>query len=197
MILEDNPYFELRYSGEYVPPIKSLDTEGLVLYAGSYSKILSPGMRVGFALGPKPVIDKMVVAKQVSDVHTNQFFCMLVAEYLKTCDLDGHIEEIRSLYRQKRDLMLSEIDRLFDPRVRRTSPDGGLFLWCELPEGADGLKLCGMLSEKKVAAVPGSAFMVDENAPCPALRLNFSMPSAAQIKKGVALMSEAIHEYLK
>ena len=184
MILEDNPYFELRYSGEYVPPLKSLDKEGLVLYAGSYSKILSPGMRMGFACGPKPVIDKMVVAKQVSDVHTNQFFCMLVAEYLKTCDLDQHIEDIRSLYRAKRDLMLSELDRSFDKRVSYTRPDGGIFLWCSLPNGSDGAALCRLFSEKKVAAVPGSTFMVDEHAVCPAIRLNLSMPSSEQIKKG-------------
>ncbi|MCX7615105.1 MAG: PLP-dependent aminotransferase family protein [Clostridiales bacterium] len=197
MILEDNPYFELRYSGEYVPPIKSLDTEGLVLYAGSYSKILSPGIRMGFAIGPKQVIDKMVVAKQVSDVHTNQFFSMLVAEYLKNCDLDKHIEEIRNLYRSKRDLMLSELDQNFDKRVSYTRPDGGIFLWCQLPAGSDGVALCKLFSDKKVAAVPGSTFMVDDRAVCPAIRLNYSMPSKEQIIKGVKLMSEALNQYLK
>lgn len=197
LILEDNPYFELRYSGEYVPPIKSMDEEGVVLYAGSYSKILSPGIRMGFACGPKPVIDKMVVAKQVSDVHTNQFFSMLVAEYLKQYDLDAHIEKIRDLYRKKRDIMIRGLEEKLDPRITFTRPDGGIFLWCQMPDEFDGNEVCKTLTQKKVAAVPGSAFLVDESKKSPALRLNFSMSTEEQLEKGIDILAGVLNDYIK
>ena len=197
MILEDNPYFELRYSGEYVQPIKSLDEDGRVLYAGSYSKVISPGMRVGFALGPKNVIEKMVVAKQVSDVHTNLFFSILVAEFLRRYDLDAHIEKSRAIYRVKRDLMVSTLRDTLPEEIEFSVPDGGLFLWCSLPSGSDGNEFAKMLIKQKVAVVPGSSFMTDENAKCPGIRLNFSLPSSNDIVKGTQVLSRVAGEFIK
>ena len=196
LILEDSPYFELTYSGEVVPPIKTLDKTGHVLFAGSFSKIISPGIRVGFVIGPQELVSKMVVAKQGEDVHTNLFFMMAVSRYLERYDLDKHIEECRDVYRAKKDKMIECMEKYFDKRVSFTRPNGGLFIWCTLPEGCSGVELCEYTKDKKVSIVPGMAFTVAEKD-CNAFRLNFSVPSMEQIEKGIALLGEAIDEYLK
>lgn len=196
IILEDSPYFELRYSGSDVPPLKSTDSAGRVIFVGSYSKILSPGMRVGYTIASKELSAKLVVAKQVSDVHTNQFFSMLVARYLESRDIDAHIEGIRRLYRAKRDRMLSAIEAFFPKEVKVYRPDGGLFIWCELPGGFDGAELCRRAGAKKVAAVPGSAFAVDEGKTSPCIRLNFSMPEDEQIDEGIEILGGVTGEYV-
>ncbi len=196
LILEDNPYFELRYEGEPVPTIKSMDTEGRVVYAGSYSKVMSPGMRIGYCIANPKIINRMVVCKQVSDVHTNQFFQMVVARYLQTYDIDKHIEEECKLNKIKRDAMLKACETYFDKRVTFTHPEGGLFIWCELPEGCDSLELCRRITEKKVACVPGSAFSVDEDAVSNGFRMNFSMPTLEQIDIACSRIGEAIREFL-
>ena len=197
LIIEDSPYFELRYSGEPVPAIKSMDTKGRVIYSGSYSKVLSPGIRLGFTCAPAAIVSKMVVAKQVSDVHTNLFFQMAAAEYLTRYDIDAHIAAISDIYRAKRDRMLQAIDRHFDQRVRVSRPDGGLFIWCQLPEGYDSMELCRRPTGRKVAAVPAATFSVDENAPNTGFRLNFSMPTDEQIDTGIAILGEIIGEMLQ
>ncbi len=197
LILEDNPYFELRYEGEPVPTIKSMDTEGRVVYAGSYSKVLSPGMRIGYCIANKEIINRMVVCKQVSDVHTNLYFQMLVAGYLERFDLDAHIADMCKLHKEKRDAMLNACEKYFDKRVTFTHPNGGLFIWCELPEGYDSFKLCQLITEKKVACVPGNAFSVDESAVCNGFRMNFSKPSLENIDIACARIGEAMQEFLK
>ncbi|MGM9629179.1 PLP-dependent aminotransferase family protein [Butyricicoccus sp.] len=197
LILEDNPYFELRYEGEPVPTVKSMDTEGRVVYAGSYSKVLSPGMRIGYCIANKEIINRMVVCKQVSDVHTNLYFQMLVAGYLERFDLDAHIADMCKLHKEKRDAMLNACEKYFDKRVTFTHPNGGLFIWCELPEGYDSFKLCQLITEKKVACVPGNAFSVDESAVCNGFRMNFSKPSLENIDIACARIGEAMQEFLK
>ena len=197
LILEDNPYFELRYEGEPVATVKSMDTEGRVVYAGSYSKVLSPGMRIGFCLANKEIINRMVVCKQVSDVHTNMYFQMLVSKYLDKYDLDAHIKEICELHKIKRDAMLKALEKYVDPRVTFTHPNGGLFIWGELPEGYDGCKLCQEITKKKVACVPGNAFLTDENGVSNGFRLNFSMPSLENIEIACQRIGETVAEFLK
>lgn len=197
IIIEDSPYFELRFAGESVPPIKSMDTSGRVIFSGSYSKVLAPGIRIGYLCADKKIIEKLVIAKQVSDVHTNLFFQMIVAGYLEKCDIDEHIEQIRSVYRKKCSLMLSEMDRLFPDNVKFTRPEGGLFVWCTMPDGFDGCELISRAKEKKVTAVPGCAFAVDEEKVSTSFRLNFSLPSEDDIKKGIARLSEVLRDYIK
>ncbi len=197
LILEDNPYFELRYEGEPVATIKSMDTEGRVVYAGSYSKVLSPGMRIGYCLANKNIINRMVVCKQVSDVHTNLYFQMLVAKYLERFDIDAHIADMCTLHREKRDTMLNACAKYFDKRVTYTHPNGGLFIWCELPEGYDSFKLCQLITQKKVACVPGNAFSVDESAVSNGFRMNFSQPSLEQIETACARIGEVMQQFLK
>lgn len=195
-ILEDNPYGELRFAGEEVPTIKQMDTEGLVIYCSSFSKILSAGMRVGFVIAPEEIATKMVVAKQSEDVHTNLFFQMLCHRFMTECDLDGHIAKIRALYRRKCDLMLGELEKHLPAGVTFTRPEGGLFLWCTLPEGVDMPAFVKSAIAKKVAVVPGTTFNCDEAAPSRSFRLNYSTPSDEQIKEGVKRLGEAAREFL-
>ncbi|MGN1014510.1 MAG: PLP-dependent aminotransferase family protein [Butyricicoccus sp.] len=197
LIFEDNPYFELRYEGEDIPTLKSMDTEGRVVYCGSYSKVLSPGMRLGFCVADKAIINRMVVCKQVSDVHTNLYFQMLVAHYLEQYDIDAHIADICEKNRVKRDAMLAACEKYFDKRVKFTHPNGGLFVWAELPEGYDSFELCQKISAKKVACVPGNAFAIDEDEICNGFRMNFSLPTLEQIDTACRLVGEAIDEFLK
>ena len=196
-ILEDNPYGELRFAGEEIPTLKSLDTDGLVVYCSSFSKILSAGMRVGFVIGPDALVSKMVVAKQSEDVHTNLFFQMLCHRFMTECDLDGHIEKIRALYRRKCDLMLGELAKNLPTEVTFTRPEGGLFIWCTLPEDADMNAFVKRAIEKKVAVVPGTTFNCDTTAPSSSFRLNYSTPTDEQIVEGCKRLGEAAREFLK
>ena len=194
LIFEDNPYGELRFAGEEVPTYKSFDEDGLVMYCSSFSKILSAGMRIGYACGPAPVIQKMVVAKQVEDVHTNIFFQMLCYRYMTERDLDGHIAEIRKIYAAKAGLMLSELDAHMPKCVKYTRPEGGLFLWCTLPNGTSSAEFVKKALERKVAVVPGTAFNCDTEAPSDSFRLNYSTPSDEDIVKGIGILSDLARE---
>lgn len=196
-ILEDNPYFELRYTGEHVPTIKSLDETGRVIYSGSYSKVLAPGIRVGFACAHRDIISKMTVCKQVSDVHTNLFFQMICAEYLNTCDIDAHIENIKKIYSERLGVMADAIDAGFEGRARYIRPEGGIFLWCTLPEGYDSMEFCRLCGASKVAAVPGNSFSVNESKVVPTFRLNFSLPNNETIRRGIDIMSKVLADYVK
>lgn len=197
IILEDNPYGELRFEGEDIPTIKSMDTDGIVVYAGSLSKIFSAGMRVGFVCGPKAVVSKITVAKQTNDVHTNIFFQMLVDEFFEQYDLEAHIADIRKIYKRKSALMLTCMDEAFPRNVTFTRPQGGLFLWCEMPRGFDALQLAKAAMDKKVAIVPGNAFSTIEGTESCAFRLNYSTPSDEDIERGISVLSDCLKEFVK
>lgn len=195
LILEDNPYGDLRVSGEYVPPIKSFDEDGIVIYAGSFSKILSPGMRVGYVIAPAELIAKMTVGKQTSDVHTTMLCQMIVERWMNNYDFEGHIEKICGIYRKKLDLMCSLLDSELGDFVTYHKPEGGLFIWCKLPEKVDMMDFCRKAVEQKVAVVPGSAFMVDESAKTDCFRINFSTPTDEKIVEGMKRLSKAADFY--
>ncbi len=184
-ILEDNPYGELRFAGKDVPTLKSLDDEGIVVYCSSFSKILSAGMRIGYLCGHKDLIQKVVVVKQTNDVHTNQFFQMLCSKFIETYGLDDHIKTICNLYRTNCNLMLSEMDKKFPESVKFTRPEGGLFLWCTLPDGVDMAEFLKKTVEAEVAVVPGVTFCPEQNTPSNSFRMNYSMPLENQIVAGV------------
>ncbi len=196
IILEDNPYGELRFAGEEIPTIKSFDEDGYVVYSGSYSKVLSAGMRIGFICGPEAIVQKMVVAKQVEDVHTNIFFQMLCHRYIAECDMDKHVADIRKLYKHKCDLMLSELDKKMPKCVRYTRPEGGLFLWCTLPDNISQPDFVKAAMAKKVAVVPGQTFNSDPNSPSQSFRLNYSTPSDEQIVEGIDRLAETVKSML-
>ena len=191
IIIEDNPYGELRFAGEDIPTLKSLDTDGRVIYCSSFSKILSAGMRVGFILAPAPICSKMAVAKQGEDVHTNGFFQMLCYKYMSQCDLDSHIASINDLYRRKCNLMLECLDKYIpSDKVSFTRPQGGLFIWGTVKGCVDASSIVKMAIEKKVAVVPGTAFNCDTEAKSGSFRLNYSTPSDEQIIEGVKRLGE-------
>lgn len=196
IILEDNPYGELRFAGEEIPTIKSFDEDGYVVYSGSYSKVLSAGMRIGFICGPEAIVQKMVVAKQVEDVHTNIFFQMLCHRYIAECDMDKHVADIRKLYKHKCDLMLSELDKKMPKCVRYTRTEGGLFLWCTLPDNISQPDFVKAAMAKKVAVVPGQTFNSDPNSPSQSFRLNYSTPSDEQIVEGIDRLAETVKSML-
>ncbi len=184
MIFEDDPYGELRFAGEPLPTIKSLDDEGLVIYCSSFSKILSAGMRVGHVTAPDAVAQKMVVAKQSEDVHTNIFFQMLCHRYITECDLDAHIADIRTIYRRKCGLMLAALERELPEGWHFTRPEGGLFVWCTVPQGVSMEAFVKRALEGGVAVVPGTTFNCDTDAPSSSFRLNYSTPTDEQIVEG-------------
>ena len=197
LILEDSPYFELRYDGEQLPSIKSFDTTGHVLFCGSYSKVVSPGLRVGFIILDRELMGKLTVAKQCVDVHTPIYPQMLIERYIREYDFDAHIAENCRLYRAQRDRMIAGLEKNLDGRVTFTRPGGGLFIWCSLPDGYSGSELCALASAQKVACVPGSAFDPSEWSGNPGFRLNFSMPSPEQIDAGCEILGKCLKEYLK
>ncbi len=194
LILEDDPYGNLRVDGEDVPSIKSLDTDGIVIYAGSFSKILAPGIRVAYAVVPNYLAQAFTIGKQVSDVHTGVLNQMIVERWFEEYDVDAHIEEIKKIYRKKLNLMCDCLDKNC-PEINYVRPQGGLFLWAKLPDNVDMLDYCKRLVENKVAVVPGTAFMIDDEAPCHYIRMNFSTPSDENIVKGVEIMAQVLKEY--
>ncbi len=196
LILEDNPYGDLRFTGQDVPTYKSMDAEGRVIYCGSFSKVLSAGMRIGFLCADKNLISKIVVAKQVEDVHTNVLFQMICAKYIEQYDLEEHISGIRELYRHKAGLMLSALDRYMPKEIGYTRPEGGIFLWCSLPESLSLDEFVRRAGEKNVFVVPGTAFSADPEEESHSFRLNYSMPSDDEIDRGIKILADIAAEML-
>ncbi|MCL1918928.1 MAG: PLP-dependent aminotransferase family protein [Peptococcaceae bacterium] len=192
MIVEDNPYGDLRFRGQPLPSLKSMDTDGRVIYCGSFSKVIAPGLRLAYTIAPQPVIAKFTVAKQCADVHTNMLTQIVCQRFLMEEDMDAHVSRLRTLYKDKCDLMLSAMDAHFPQTVTYTRPEGGLFLWVTLPQETDMLDFCRRAAARKVAVVPGNAFNVDENMASRSFRLNFSTPSDSQIQEGIAILGELL-----
>lgn len=194
LILEDDPYAELRYEGVPLPSIKSLDDCGLVCKLSSFSKTISPGLRVGYAIANQEVIAKFNLLKQGADVHTSNLSQALVMKFIERGLYDEHVRMLCETYKEHRDAMLRAIDIYFPDGVKHTNPQGGLFVWVTLPEWMDARKLFDACVMEKVAFVAGSPFFVDgghDNT----LRMNFSMPTVSQIETGVERMSKVIRQY--
>ncbi len=197
LILEDNPYGELTFSGVKTPTIKSMDTDGIVLYSGSFSKVLAPGLRLGFLCAPKEIVAKVVIAKQVSDVHTPMLPQLLAYEYITRYDLDALIRKMRANYAHKCETMLTAMDKYFPKDITYTRPGGGLFIWCDLGHGLDTLVLSKRAIEEKVVYVPGNTFMVDMDKSTSTLRLNYSTMSDEKIAEGIRRLGKVFAEALK
>jgi len=183
-IVEDDPYGELRYSGEPVAPLAALDEGGLVIYLSTFSKTLSPGMRVGWAHASEDVFGALVRAKQAADLHTNTIQQRAAARLLASFDFDAHVEHVKAVYGERRDVMLSALGEYFPPEARWTRPDGGLFLWVELPAAVSAEELFEEAIGERVAFVPGAPFFA--GAPRRNfMRLNFSNSRPEAIREGV------------
>ena len=197
LILEDNPYGDLRFAGEMVAPIKSFDEDGIVVYAASLSKIIAPGMRVAVAIGHKILLQKMTVAKQVADVHSNVWAQRVMDRFLRETDMNEHLTRLQAIYRDQATLMLKEMDEHFHPSVKYTRPEGGMFIWVTFPDGVDVNAFIQDAIKQKVAVVPGVAFLCDDKAPCQSIRMNFSTPTKENIIKGVRILGELTYKYCK
>jgi len=173
-----------------------MDTDGRVIYCGSFSKVLSAGMRVGFLVAAPELIAKITVAKQCSDVHTNMLAQMIVDSFINIGNIEQHIAKIRRLYKRKYAIMKDGIEKYFPAAVSVTEPQGGLFVWCALPSGSDAKEVCALAKEKGVSAVPGLAFAVKEGDNIPFIRLNYSTPTEEQIEKGIKILGEVLTEYV-
>ncbi len=195
VVAEDDPYRDLRYEGEALPTIKSFDRAGWVVYLGSFSKTISPGLRVGYLAGDAGILRKCTVGKQSSDVHTANLNQAIVDQYLRRNLLPAHVAKICEGYRVQLRTMLDRL-ALFPGDVRFTRPEGGLFIWVELPASVNALALLQKAIDRKVAFVPGTHFYTDgghENT----LRLNFSNSTVAQIDQGMSVLEELVREELK
>lgn len=194
MVFEDNPYGELRFEGEEVPTLKSMDKNGRVIYGGSFSKILSPGLRIGFVSCDPALIERMVICKQSADVHTTQLTQMVVYEYVSKCGIDEHIALLRKTYGEKCRFMRECMDKYFPACVKHTNPQGGLFIFCTMPDGYDSQEVMQKALDKGVAIVPGATTMIDTDAVYSTFRLNYSVSTPEQIEKGIRLLGEALKE---
>lgn len=196
-LVEDTPYRELRFEGQPPPDLLALDDKGHVISLHTFSKILFPGMRLGWTIGPREIIDKLELAKQSMDLCTPSFTQAIVYRYMERGLLEPQIKRVIQLYRKKRDAMLRALETHM-PKVSGihwTHPEGGLFLWVTLPEGIDTREMFSQAVERNVAYVVGAAFCADgsgENS----MRLNFSFPTEEEITEGIRRLAEAVKERL-
>ena len=206
-IIEDDPYGELRFEGEHIPPLVVLDSDklngkghafnggevnyfqGNVIYMSTFSKTLAPGLRLGWIVAPKSVIQRCVQVKQGMDLHTSTFVQMVAYEAAKDGFLQQHVRRIRQVYKERRDVMIAAMEREFPQGIRWTTPQGGLFLWVTLPLQMDSTALLAKAIEQKVAYVPGAAFF-PESGDQNHFRLNFSNAQPAQIEEGIARLGK-------
>jgi 2-aminoadipate transaminase len=192
VLVEDDPYGEIRFMGTDLPSLRTFlveaDASDRSVLLGTFSKIVSPGVRLGWMVAGPEIMERLVVAKQAADLHSNELTQRIVHRYLADCDVTAHIQCIREAYRRQRDLMVSAARALFPAEVTCTEPEGGMFLWVTLPRGRSALAFFQNALEEKVTFVPGAAFFCS-NAPGDerdrSLRLNFSNCDEPTIEEGM------------
>lgn len=195
-IIEDNPYGELRFEGERLPSVKSFDTEGRVIFLGTFSKTFCPGLRIGWVCAEKPVLQKYIHVKQGSDLHTNSMSQRELDKFLELYDIDAHIEKIKDVYRKRRDVMMKAIKEHFPQNLKYTYPVGGLFSWVELPSEINARDVFIRAIAVNVAFVPGGSFFPNggrENT----FRLNYSNMSEERIQEGIKRLGAVLKEFIK
>ena len=194
-VIEDNPYGDLRFDGEYLPSLKSMDTKDLVIFLGTLSKVFCPGLRIGRICAPKEVLAKYNFVKQGADLQVSSFDQMLTAKFIELNDLDAHVDKIKEVYKVRRDLMLKTMEETFPEGVTWTVPEGGLFTWVTLPEGVDATEIAPKLLEQNVAYVPGASFY-----PYPGkenhFRMNYSNATEENLVIGVKRIGAVLTEIL-
>lgn len=194
IVIEDDPYASLRFSGEKLPTIKSFDTSGNVILMSSFSKTISPGMRVALCCGNAELIRKMTIAKQSADTHSPNLNQAIIAEYLSRDLLPEHIAEISKVYAHSASVMVEAMEEYFPDWVEYEKPIGGLFIWCTLPEGWDASELFKKAVARKVAFVPGVSFFTTPGKGNNTFRLNFSAEPEERIRKGIRTLGDLLKE---
>lgn len=192
-IIEDNPYGELRFEGDMIPSIKSLDKKGLVIYLGTFSKTFCPGLRLGWICADKDILNKYIIVKQGADLQSSSISQREAAAFMQVYNLDEHINKIKEVYRRRRDLMIDMIKKEFPENIKYTYPNGGLFTWVTLPEGIDAAELLKIALRDKVAFVPGGSFFPNGGHPNH-FRLNFSNMPEDKIIEGIKRLGKVLKE---
>lgn len=192
VFIEDNPYGDLRFMGEDRPSMKNYLGESAVLL-GSFSKIVAPGLRLGWVCACEEIMEKLIIAKQASDLHSNYLCQRILHQYLKDNDIEQHIAKIKRAYKEQRDSMVMAMQETFPEDVGFTRPEGGMFLWATLPEGISSLDLFNRAIKEKVAFVPGQAFYADGGG-SNTMRLNYSNSDNDRIIEGITRLGKAIKE---
>jgi 2-aminoadipate transaminase len=190
LFLEDDAYGELNFDGISLPSMREY-LPGQTIITGSFSKILAPGMRMGWVVAPPVIMEQLVIAKQASDLHSNYLSQRIAYEYLNNHDIDAHIETIRASYRNQRDIMLSCMEEFFPDTVSFTRPQGGMFIWVTLPEGLSSMEVFEAAIRENVAVLPGSPFYVDGGG-SNTLRINFSNSTDEKIRMGIERLASVI-----
>lgn len=192
-VVEDNPYGELRFEGEIPPSIKSYDTDGRVIFLGTFSKTFTPGLRIGWVGANKEILEKYIMVKQSADLQTNSMTQRELAVFMDMYDFDAHIEKIKKSYKNRRNVMMEAIKKYFPKEVKYTYPEGGLFTWVEFPEHINTRDLMAKAIKKNVACVPGGSFFPNgghENA----IRVNYSNMTEDKIVEGIKRLGEVIKD---
>ena len=195
-VVEDNPYGELRFEGEYLPALKSMDTKGLVVFLGTFSKILAPGYRLGWVCADGEILQKYNFLAQAASLQSSTEAQLVVSKFIDMYDLDEHVAAIKECYRKRRDVMIETMEKEFPPEAKFTHPNGGLFTWVELPEYINTNEMAKQCLARNVAYVPGDGFFPDAgHNNC--IRLNYSCMPEEKIVQGMTILGEVIKENIK
>ena len=194
-VVEDGPYSLISFNDTVMPAIKSFDKYGRVIYSGSTSKTIAPGLRIGWLIADHESITKLVYLKMRDDLQVNNIAQRQVYHYMKDCDFDGHLKTVIEVYRRRRDLMAKCVKESFPEGTRVVMPNGGLFMWLELPESVDTLEIFDYVFQKNIAYVPGQFFSPDGSGRN-TMRLNFSTSSEEQIERCIPILGEMVCQYL-
>lgn len=192
IIIEDNPYYSLRFEGENIPPIKSLDDSGNVIFIGSFSKVICPANRIGWICADSNIIKKYVIAKQAADIHSNELGQLQTAHYLENYPIDEHLTTIRNAYKEKKDAMINAIKKHFPGHIKYTNPQGGLFVWLTLPEDWVGEDIMNKCIEERVTIIPGSRFFADTYGKLNNIRLSYATMDKDSIEEGIKRIGKVL-----
>ncbi len=194
-VIEDNPYGELRFDGQFLPSLKSMDKKGLVVYLGSFSKIFCPGYRIGWTCASKEILSKFIMVKQGADLQASTISQREVSKFIDTYSLDDHIEQLKAVYKQRRNLMLKTMEEEFPKELKYTFPEGGLFTWVELPKHLNAKVIMEDCIKENVAYVPGGSFYPNGgNENC--FRLNYSTMPDDRIVEGIKRLARVLEKHL-
>ena len=193
IILEDDAYGDFHYEGEKLPSLASLDTSGHVIFIKTFSKTVSPGLRLGFMVAHKKIIETCSLVRQGEDVHPNSISQWLVERYYSKVDVQTHLEGVCSRYHKKRDLMYDALSTYAPAELQFFKPEGGLYLWCHLPQGVRAMQLLEQTLIRKVSFMPGNSFFLGEEGQ-EYIRLNFSCPKQEEIEVGIRILCEEVRK---
>lgn len=194
ILIQDDPYGELRFNNEERIPYIGLNKTDKNIYLGSFSKIITPGMRLGYVIAHSEIIKKLETAKQASDLHSNIFAQYLISDYLYNNDLDKHIDKIKKLYKEQASAMIGAMEKYFPKNIKFTYPKGGMFTWVTLEEGKSSTKLFNIALEKNVAFVPGNPFYINQDVDVNTLRLNYTNADSSTIEEGIKRLAQAMEQ---